>query len=439
MRKIPERSLDALNVAVAGMRDGVGPLLSVFLIQYAALDPTGLSWVMAAPGIAALCLQIPLGFIYDKVADRRKVLAGGGLAMLFAAFVLSRVPGFYGLLGAQAITGLAMALLSVGVPALSLQISGKEGFGKRLARNEVFCKVGNFSALGLTGLITQKLGLHLMFYVIYAFAAAVILASFLVPKPEPEALQPKKLKLAQAEGPSILEALKSPPFLALIFLTTLYFFGNSSMLFVFEQRFVPAHPNGGAGYISTAMGMNQVVVFFATLYLARKADLGDPIRILGIGFLLMLVRGLAYAGDFGLYSLGLGEFLDGFLAAIVIIVPSRAIASLCEKNFNVLSGFVGTAACLGASLSTIGAGYFIKHFGHSVAFLIFAGVGALGLAAAAIITGATYLKERFARAPAVPVPPLAQTAEALRPRSPCLSPVASAAANARPAARSRSA
>lgn len=407
MSRHPERSLDLLNVAVAGMRDGVGPLLSVFLIRYASLDPTGLSWVMAAPGIAALCLQIPLGFLYDKVTDRRLVLAAGGAAMILASFLLSSLPGFYGLLAAQAITGLAMAMISVGLPALSIQVCGSEGFGRRLARNEIFCKVGNFAALGVSGLITQKYGLHWMFAVIYFFAGAVVLASVAMPR-APKNLAPTAPVIPQARTyRPWLGTLKSPAFLKLISLTALYFFANSSMFFVFEQSFVPAHPNGGAGYISTALGFNQVIVFFASLYLARKTNLGDPLKILGVGFALMMLRGVSYAADLGLYSLGFSEFLDGILAAIVIIVPSRAIAALDEKNFNVLCGFVGTAASLGASLSTISAGYLIKHVGYAYTFLTFASAGGVGLAAVIVLSGVNYF--RNARKPKLVPTPLLLT------------------------------
>lgn len=372
------------------MRDGAGPLLTVFLIRYASLDPSGLSWVMAMPGIAALLLQIPLGFLYDRVADRRRLLALGASVMIAAGFLLSRVPGFYGLLVAQALVGVAMSMLSVGVPALSLQTCRAEGFGPRLARNEVFSKIGNFSALGLTGFLTQSYGLHWMFAVIYAFAGGVILVSLAMPKPAPtEPAPPAAPRSAAAPAPRLWRAVATPAFLRLVALTGLYFFANSAMLFVFEQAFVPGHPNGGAGLISSALGVSQVMVFVGSIYLARKTKLLDAEAYLGFGFFLIVARGFLFAADLEIYSLFPGEFLDGIIAAIVIIVPARAMAAMGEQNFNIRSGLLGTAASLGASASTVSAGYLIQHVGHGYTFIALAAAGAIGL-------GAVYLGKLLA-------------------------------------------
>ena len=380
MRLSKNSSLDLVASSVAGMRDGAGPLLAVFLIQEAALSPSALSWVMAAPGIASLCLSAPVGFFYDKIADRRRLLALGGALMLLASFLISLNPRFYLLFLAQALAGIAMPLLSCGIPALSLQLFGAAGFGPRLARNEVFSKLGNFVSLGITGFLTQRYGVEYMFPVIYCFAGLVIVTSLLVRAPALRAEDHQTSEENKPRAPSLhlRQVLKSRRFLMLVALTCLYFLSNSSMLFIFEQRFVPLHPNGGAGYISSALALTQAVIFVSSIYLARMRDLGNPLRYLLIGFFLMLVRGLLYAGDGSLPILAAGQLLDGMIAAIVIIVPTRALAVLNEKNFNLLSGSFGTFCSLGASASMVSAGYLIQGIGFEGAFLAFSGLALLG-------------------------------------------------------------
>jgi MFS family permease len=54
--------------------------------------------------------------------------------------------------------------------------------------------------------------------------------------------------------------------------------------------------------------------------------------------------------------------------------------SFGSGHFNLAQGIVGTAVGIGASLSTVLAGYVSDRFGSSVAFIGLAGVAAVGLA-----------------------------------------------------------
>ena len=95
------------------MRDGAGPLLAVFLIQATALNSTDLSWVMAAPGLACVCLQAPIGYVFDAARDKRLLLAAAACLLAGSAWALSNFSGFWVLFAAQALVGVTMAILSV--------------------------------------------------------------------------------------------------------------------------------------------------------------------------------------------------------------------------------------------------------------------------------------------------------------------------------------
>ena len=267
----------------------------------------------------------------------------------------------------------------MGVPAVSLSLSGPLGFGARLARNEVFSKAGNFTALGITGYLTQRHGLQWMFPVIYTSAALVFINSLFLPKVQTE--RDTKPATWAEKKQALLPVLASPAFLQLACLTFLYFLANSSMLFVFEQRFVPMRPNGGAGFISSAQAATQAVIFCASIFLARANTDRKPISFLGFGFALMMVRGILFAASGSILSLFAGQILDGVIAAIVLIVPVKALSRMAEKNFNLLSGSFGTFCSLGASISMVSAGYLLPGLGHERTFLAFAAVAAIGACA----------------------------------------------------------
>jgi MFS family permease len=71
-----------------------------------------------------------------------------------------------------------------------------------------------------------------------------------------------------------------------------------------------------------------------------------------------------------------------FSVMVPLIVADIAFGS---GHFNLAQGIVGTAVGIGASLSTVLAGYVSDKFDSSIAFLGLAGVAALGLAIVGLI------------------------------------------------------
>ena len=75
------------------------------------------------------------------------------------------------------------------------------------------------------------------------------------------------------------------------------------------------------------------------------------------------------------------QVFDGITAAVFSVMVPLIVADVAfgTGHFNLAQGIVGTAVGIGASLSTVLAGYVSDKLGHSVAFLGLAGVAALGL------------------------------------------------------------
>ncbi len=377
-----DRALDAINLAVAGLRDGVGPLLTVFLIQLGTLNPQKLSWVLAMPAIAGLWIYIPVGRLYDRVREKKYLLmAGAGLTATSALFI-SGEPSFAWLIVLQGLAGLAACMLNVGIPAISLQVAKVDGLGLRFARNEVFSKIGNFGALALSGFISHHFGIHWIFGVVTAFSVLVILASSTLPAAKREA---SALGTPNARPGGIKEVFdwrecfRNAPFLRIVIVCFLLQLTNAPLFMIFEQGYVPLHAKTGAAHISMALILSQVIIFGGSLWFAARTITSNAFSYFAVGFLLIALRGFVFANGFNDVTLAFGQLLDGLIASIVILVPMRTVAALDPLHFNLRLGTVGTVVGLGAALSMVSAGYLIDWLGHAHAPLLFSAVALVGL------------------------------------------------------------
>jgi predicted MFS family arabinose efflux permease len=82
------------------------------------------------------------------------------------------------------------------------------------------------------------------------------------------------------------------------------------------------------------------------------------------------------------YLLVAVQVFDGITAAVFSVMVPLIVADVAfgSGHFSLAQGIVGTATGIGASLSTVLAGYVSDRFGFSTAFLGLACVAAAGLA-----------------------------------------------------------
>jgi MFS family permease len=101
--------------------------------------------------------------------------------------------------------------------------------------------------------------------------------------------------------------------------------------------------------------------------------------VLLLAFVLLPVRALLFAYIDNPYALTAIQLLDGIGAGLFGVVSIIMMADLSKGTgrFNLLQGTVYSAIGLAGSLSSIGAGYVVQHFGYSVGFVGLAGIGML--------------------------------------------------------------
>src|SRR5436309_11446276 len=84
------RALDALNLVLADVRDGLGPYLAIYLATK-HWDPSRVGMAMSAMGFATVIAQTPAGALIDRTRRKRTwmVVAASMVALGAVAMVTS--------------------------------------------------------------------------------------------------------------------------------------------------------------------------------------------------------------------------------------------------------------------------------------------------------------------------------------------------------------
>jgi predicted MFS family arabinose efflux permease len=100
-----------------------------------------------------------------------------------------------------------------------------------------------------------------------------------------------------------------------------------------------------------------------------------------LAFGALAIRGLLFAVVTDPFVLVAVQIFDGITAAVLSVMVPLTVADVAygSGHFNLAQGVVGTATGIGASLSTVLAGYISDTFGSSIAFVGLASIAALGL------------------------------------------------------------
>src|SRR6201999_2843525 len=133
--------------------------------------------------------------------------------------------------------------------------------------------------------------------------------------------------------------------------------------------------------IAVCIVVPQIIVAWTSPSVGRKAQEWGRRPLLLLAFAALAIRGLLFAIVTDPFLLVAVQIFDGVTAAVFAVMVPLIVADVAcgSGHFNLAQGIVGTATGIGASLSTVLAGYVSDKFGSSVAFTGLAGVAALGL------------------------------------------------------------
>jgi MFS family permease len=88
------RNLDALNIFLADVRDGLGPYLAIYLLTVQHWDAASIGLVTSIGGIAGLVMQTPAGALVDRSTAKRAILIAAAAAVTLGSLALPLLPNF---------------------------------------------------------------------------------------------------------------------------------------------------------------------------------------------------------------------------------------------------------------------------------------------------------------------------------------------------------
>jgi predicted MFS family arabinose efflux permease len=375
------RGLDAVNLLMADVRDGVGPYLSVFLAGTAHWAPGAIGLAMGASAVAAALSQLPAGLLVDAVRAKRLLIAVSGLLVGVGCLLIVVRPTFLPVMGAQAMVGVAASVVPPAIAALSLGLVGRQRLDRRISRNEGFNHAGNLVAAALAGTVGQMFGYAWIFYLVCGFAVASAIAVWLI---DGRQIDHERARGEESNGqPLPLRELLQRRDLR-VFLTSvvLFHFGNAAMLPMAGQVLAKSYPGASAVTLSACIIAAQCVMVGVAWCVGQACTRGigrRPIFLLALA--VLPIRGLLFAFFSGPYAVVAIQLLDGVAAGIFGVISVLIAADLMQGTgrFNLAQGMAALCTGIGAALSNAVSGYVVQWFGYPTGFLFLAGAATCAL------------------------------------------------------------
>jgi MFS family permease len=377
------RSLDAVNLLLAGALSGFGPYVAVFLAEQ-QWTQQNIGFVLTAAGFVGLLTQLPAGGLLDAVRSKRNLVALGAAMVAASALIIAFWPSFPLVLAALVLQGITGGFLGLAIAAISLGLVGHAALGERLGRNQRFASTGGVLASGLMGLI----GYFLSYRAIFLAAAALVLPLlFALGR-----IQPSDIHFGRACGAPDHHGPGAPPrarhlsvwtnrrlltFAGCVFLFQL---ANASMLPLAGESLVYSGVPFSSLIVSALIIVPQVIVALMAPWAGRQAKIWGRRPLLLLGFAALPVRALLFAWTTDPTVLIAAQVLDGVSGTMLGVLTALVIADLTQGTgrFNLAQGIVGTMSGIGASLSTTLSSQIAGSLGRAAGFL---GISVVALAA----------------------------------------------------------
>lgn len=379
------RGLDAINVLMADVRDGVGPYLAVFLKGGEHWDSGAIGIAMAASSIAAAIFQVPAGLLVDGTKTKRLLIAASGLMIGTGCLLIVLFPRFFAVIAAQAMLGAASAIIPPAIAAVSLGLVGRRLLDARVSRNESFNHGGNLLAAVLAGALGTYLGYHWIFYLVCAFAVASAGIVALINPAEIDHERARGGEDASGKGEPvpIRDLLKRRDLRIFLASVVLFHFGNAAMLPMAGQVLAQTHPGSDTIALSACIIAAQFVMVGVAWAVGQASAKGVGRKtIFLVAMAVLPVRGVLFTLTDSPYAVVGIQLLDGVAAGIFGVISVLIASDLMRGTgrFNFAQGLMALSVGIGATLSNATAGYVVQWFGFTAGFLYLAAIAGCGLA-----------------------------------------------------------
>ncbi|MEH2568169.1 MFS transporter [Bradyrhizobium sp. AZCC 2289] len=379
-----QHGLDWFIFFLADVQTGFGPFVAVYLTTQ-KWTQVEIGFVLSIGGIIGLIGQMPGGAIVDAARSER-LMAGLAVATIGTSALAYAVwPIFPVVAAAATLHALASCVLGPAIAAISLGLVGPLAIGERLGRNARFASLGNGSAAALMGACGYLLSSRSVFLVTFILAIPTLLALGRIREREIDVAQCHGEVVRDkpdAEATSVFHLVRQRPLLIFAASMLLFQLANAAMLPLMAGVVTSRSSQWAPVLIAACIIVPQAIVALTSPSVGRKAQAWGRRPLLLLAFAALAIRGLLFAIVKDPYLLVAVQVFDGITAAVFSVMVPLIVADIAfgSGHFNLAQGIVGTAIGIGASFSTVLAGYVSDKLGSNTAFIGLAAVAALGLA-----------------------------------------------------------
>jgi MFS family permease len=378
-----QRGLDWFIFFLADVQTGFGPFIAVYLTTQ-KWTQVEIGIVLSIGGIVGLLGQMPGGAIVDAARSERVVAGFAVAAIGMSALAYALFPIFPVVTAAAVLHAMASCVLGPAIAAISLGLVGPLAIGERLGRNARFASLGNGSAAALMGACGYYISNRSVFVVTFLLAIPTLIALSRIREREIDIVQAHGAiprEVPDKKATSVFTLIRQKPLLIFAAAILLLQLANAAMLPIMAGVVTTRSAQWAPVLIAACIIVPQAIVALMSPTVGRKAQAWGRRPLLLIGFGALAVRGVLFATVTDPFLLVVVQIFDGITAAVFAVMIPLIVADVAfgSGHFNLALGIVGTATGIGASLSTVLAGYVTDKFGSSVAFLGLAGVAATGL------------------------------------------------------------
>jgi predicted MFS family arabinose efflux permease len=378
------RGLDWFIFFLADVQTGFGPFVAVYLTTQ-KWTQVEIGFILSIGGIVALIGQMPGGAIVDATKSERLVagLAVATIGVSALGYVVWPILPI--VIAAATLHAAASCVLGPAIAAISLGLVGPRAIGERFGRNARFASLGNGVAAAVMGTCGYLLSSGSVFLVTFLLAIPTLLALARIRERE---IDPARAHGAvaretpDAKATSVLGLVRQRPLLIFAASILLLQLANGAMLPLMAGVVTTRSSRWAPVLIAACIIVPQAIVALTSPSVGRKAQQWGRRPLLLMGFAALAIRGVLFATVRDPYLLVAVQVFDGVTAAVFSVMVPLIVADVAfgSGHFNFAQGIVGTAVGIGASLSTVLAGYVSDKFGSSVAFSGLAAIAATGLA-----------------------------------------------------------